>query len=160
MKVEPQAEHRWLEKLAGEWTSEWEASPGEGQPPRTFRGTLSARVLGGVWLLAEGRNEEPDGSTSTTVMTLGYDPVKGRFVGTFVATMMPYLWVYDGALNAAGTALELDATGPSFSGDGSMQPYRDTVEIAGDDHWVLRSSQPGGDGAWEEFMSMHYHRAA
>lgn len=160
MQTDRRTEQRWLERLVGEWTSEWEASEKPGEPPRTFRGTLSARSLGGVWLIAEGRNEEPDGGTGLTVMTLGYDPIRGRFVGTYIASMMTYLWVYDGALNAAGTALELATEGPSFTVDGAIEKYRDTVEVVDAGHWILRSAHPDGDGGWKEFMAMHFRRAS
>jgi Protein of unknown function (DUF1579) len=159
MKAEPRDEHRWLERLVGEWTSEAEAAE-PGKPPQTFRGTLSARMLGGIWLLAEGRSEEPDGGMGTMVFTLGYDPARERFVGTFVGSPMPYLWIYDGALDAGGTALALESEGPSFAGDGTMTTYRDTFEWVDADHWVLRSSYPGEGGAWSEFMVMHYRRSA
>jgi hypothetical protein len=44
----------------------------------------------------------PCAGPATTMMTLGYDPPKRRFVGTFNDSMMTHLWVYDGALDAAG----------------------------------------------------------
>ena len=45
------------------------------------------------------------------MMSLGFDPQKGRFVGTFIGSMMTHLWIYDGALDASGQALILDAEG-------------------------------------------------
>ena len=61
----------------------------------------------------------PGGGPATTLMTLGYDPEKKRFVGTWIGSMMTHLWIYDGALDAAGKVLTLDAEGPSFAGDGT-----------------------------------------
>ncbi len=44
--------------------------------------------------------EMPDGSTSRSIMTLGLiDPQQKRFVGTFIASMMTHLWVYNGAFD-------------------------------------------------------------
>ena len=40
----------------------------------------------------------PDGGPATMIMTLGYDPAKKRFVGTFIGSMMTNLWVYEGEL--------------------------------------------------------------
>ena len=45
--------------------------------------------------------------------------------------MMTHLWVYDGALDAAGKVLTLDAEGPSFTGDGTTAKYQDVIEIEG-----------------------------
>lgn len=33
MKIEPQKEHQWLQKLVGEWTCETEAACEPGKPP-------------------------------------------------------------------------------------------------------------------------------
>src|SRR6185295_16595790 len=83
---EPQQEHKWLQRLVGEWTYEHEASMGPDQPPMKGTGTESVRSIGGLWTVGEG--EMPDGSPATTIMTLGYDPQSKRFVGTFIGSMM------------------------------------------------------------------------
>jgi Protein of unknown function (DUF1579) len=158
MNSTPQKEHQWLQKLVGEWTSEAEATMEPGKPPETFTGTESVRSIGGLWTLGEGRGEMPGGGTATTLMTLGYDPQKQRFVGTFIASMMTYLWVYDGALDAAGRVLTLDAEGPDMTGDGKMMKYRDVIELKSDDHRVLTSHVLGDDGKWRLFMTAHYRR--
>lgn len=41
--------------------------------------------------------------------------------------------IIDGALDAAGKMLTLDTEGPSFTGDGSLVPYLDIIEIESDD---------------------------
>ena len=54
-------------------------------------------------------------------MTLGYDPVQKRFVGTFIGSMMTHMWIYNGTLDAAGKVLTLDTEGPGLlrrPGDG------------------------------------------
>jgi hypothetical protein len=116
------------------------------------------RSVGGLWVVAEGSGEMPGGGPATTLITLGYDPQKQRFVGTFVGSMMTHLWIYEGALDPAANVLTLDAEGPSFSGDGTMAAYQDIVEIRSDDHRVLRSRVRGPDGTWNEFMTGHYRR--
>jgi len=158
MKFEPQQEHRWLEKLLGEWTYETEAVMEPGKPPVKASGTESVRSLGSAWVLCEGRGEMPDGNTATTVMTLGYDPKKGRYVGTYIGSMMAFLWVYDGGLDPSSKVLTLDTEGPGFSGDGKLAKYKDIVEIKDDDHRVLRSEYLGDDGEWHSFMTMTYRR--
>jgi hypothetical protein len=93
-------------------------------------------------------------------MTLGYDPQKGHFVGSFVASMMTHLWIYErGTLDAAGKVLTLDARGPTFSGDGAMVDYQDIIEWKSDDHRILSSRMRGEDGSWSPvFMTAHYRR--
>lgn len=158
MKTEPQKEHRWLEQLVGEWTFETECVMGPDQPPVKHTGKESVRSLGGVWVLCEGRGEMPDGGIGTTLMTLGYDPMKKRFVGTFIGSMMTNLWVYEGSLDAAGKALTLDCEGPSFSAEGTMTKYKDTIEIKSAGHRVLSSQALGDDGKWHRFMTATYRK--
>ena len=160
MKAEPQKEHAWLQKFVGEWTFENECVMGPGQPPIKGTGTESVRSLGGLWVMGEGRGEMPDGGPATSIITLGYDPQKQRFVGTFVASMMTYLWLYDGALDSSGKVLTLDAEGPSFAGNDQMAKYQDIIEVVSDDHRVLRSQMLGDDGNWHPFMTAHYRRTA
>lgn len=158
MHVEPQKEHHWLQKLVGEWTYEHEAVMEPGKPPEKMTGTESVRPLGEVWVSCEGRGEMPGGGTGTTIMTLGYDSAKKRFVGTFIGSMMDNLWIYDGELDPAGNKLTLDSEGPSFSGDGTMAKYRDAIEFKSDDYRVLTAQVLGDDGQWREFMTAHYRR--
>jgi hypothetical protein len=153
--AQPQAEHRWLERLVGEWTFVAEASMGEGKPPTRTEGTESVRSLGGVWIVAEADAEGPDGGKATNIIQLGYDPAKGRYVGSFISSFMTSFWRYEGARE--GDRLVLDTEGPSFTGEGTS-PYRDIVEITGDDSRVLRSQMPGPDGGWVEFMVARYTR--
>lgn len=157
MSDEPRNEHRWLDKLVGEWTYEGECVMGPDQPPMKSEGSEVVRSVGGLWTIGEGESDMPEGGKARTVMTLGYDPVAGRFVGTFVASMMTHLWTYTGALDETGTVLVLDAEGPSFQGNGTAR-YQDSITILDDDHRVLSSRVQGEDGQWIPFMKATYSR--
>lgn len=158
MQTQPQKEHQWLQQLVGEWTSEAEAPMEPGKPPQTFTGTESVRSLGGLWMVAEGEGEMPGGGAMTTVMTLGYDPQKKRYVGTFIGSMMTHLWVYDGALDAGERVLTLDTEGPSMAGDGRITKYKDAIEFESHEHRVLTSQMLGEDGKWHPVMTANYRR--
>ena len=156
MTTEPQQEHEWLQQLVGEWTLEGEATMQPGRPPEKMEGTESVRSLGGLWIVAEGRGEMPGGGAATTMMTLGYDPRKQRYVGTWIGSMMTHLWVYDGALDAAERVLTLEAEGPDA--EGKMAKFRDVIEVKGDDDRVLTSHMLGDDGQWRQLMTANYRR--
>jgi hypothetical protein len=157
MNAEPQNEHRWLNKLVGEWTYEAECSMGPDQPPSKNEGVEVVRTLGGLWTIGESEGEMPGGGTAKSVMTLGFDPKAKRFVGTFIASMMTHLWTYSGSLDESGKVLALDADGPSFNGEGTAK-YRDSIEFIDDDHRVLTSHALGEDGQWHQFMTARYRR--
>lgn len=159
MNTEPQNEHQWLQKLVGEWTYETEVTMGSDQPPEKATGTESVRSLGGLWVLAEGQGEMPGcNDTAKTMMTLGYDPQKQRYVGTWVGSMMTYLWLYNGELDAAANALALDSEGPSMTGQDKMAKYRDVIEFKSNDHRTLTSHVLSDDGQWHGFMTVNYRR--
>jgi hypothetical protein len=155
---EPQAEHEWLQRLVGEWTFETEPMKGPDGTEAKHRGTDRVRPLGRYWVIGEGEGDMPGGGTAELRMTLGYDVEKKRFVGTWVGSMMPHLWVYDGELDAGRKILTLNADGPSMAGDGSMAKYQDIIEFRSDDHRLLRSQVLQKDGTWNHFMTAHYRR--
>jgi hypothetical protein len=157
MMCEPQKEHQWLQKLVGEWTYEHECASGPDQPPVKASGTEKVRSIGGLWTVGEGQGEMPGGGASTSIMTLGYDPQAKRYIGTFVASMMTHLWIYNGSLDATGKKLTLDTEGPSMTGEG-MAKYQDIIEFITNDHRTLTARLLGPDGKWQEFMTAHYRR--
>lgn len=158
MQAEPQKEHQWLQQLIGEWTSEAECSMGPGQPSTKSYGTERVRMVGGLWMVGEGQGEMPGGGTATMIMTLGYDPQKKRYLGTWIGSMMTHMWHYDGEMDASGRILTLSAEGPSMAGDGTMAKYQDIIEIKSKDHRTLSSRVLGPDGTWNHFMTAHYRR--
>jgi hypothetical protein len=158
MNAEPQKEHQWLQKLVGKWTFEGECIMGPDQPPTKHTGSETVRSIGGLWTLGEGTGAGPDGGQMTSIMTLGYDPQTKRFVGTFIASMMTHMWIYNGTLDASGKVLTLDTEGPDFSGGPGMVKYQDIIEFVNDDHRILRSQLVGPDGKWNQFMTANYRR--
>ncbi|MDQ1081068.1 DUF1579 domain-containing protein [Pseudoroseomonas cervicalis] len=152
MQVEQRAEHRWLMRLLGEWDSTGQCTAG----PDTseMRGRESVRALGEVWVLCEGEGEMPGGGQAQMLMTLGYDPAQGCFLGTFTGSMMTHLWTYRGQLQ--GDTLVLDTEGPDFQGGTAR--YQDIIRLEGDDtrHMTSRMALP--DGSWQEVMRSTFRR--
>lgn len=158
MMSEPQKQHQWLQKLVGDWVFEAEASPGPDQPSQKSTGSERVRSLGGLWFLAEGQGEMPGGGEARTLMTLGYDPRRERYVGTWVGSMMSHMWVYDGEVDAAERVLTLETEGPDMTGGKELVRYRDVIEFRSDDHRVLTAYVRRADGEWHDFMVAHYRR--
>jgi hypothetical protein len=157
MKATPQRQHEWLQQLVGDWSYEAVAEE-PGKPPERASGSEHVRSIGDIWFIAEGEGEMPGGGPATTCMTLGYDPQKARFVGTWIGSMMHHMWVYDGALDAAEKVLTLESEGPDFSVPGRLRNYRDVIEFKNADHRVLTSHALGDDGDWHQFMRADYRR--
>jgi hypothetical protein len=159
MMSKPEKEHEWLQQLVGEWTYEHEMPPEPGKPAEKFTGTETVRSLGGLWVVAEGRGDMPGGGTANMLLTLGFDPQRKRFVGTWVGSMMTNLWVYDGWLNEAGNTLTLETEGPNIMGDGKLTRFREIIEIQDKDHRLFRSTMLGAGGDWAAIMTAKYRRS-
>lgn len=158
MHAEPTREHKWLQKFVGDWRYEMEASMEPGKPPEKMTGTETIRAFGEIWVQGTGTSQMLDGSPAETQITLGYDPLKKRIVGTWLGTMMAHLWVYDGELSADERTLTLNSEGPSMTEEGKRANYRDVFEFKNDDLRTLTAHVQGADGQWTQFMTMDYHR--
>jgi hypothetical protein len=152
MKVEPQKQHRWLQKLLGEWVS-------AGGEEHLDGWTESFGPVGEVWVQGVSHGPTHDGPPAKTVVTLGYNPNTQKFVGTWIGSMMDHLWVYEGELSEDEQTLVLEAVGPRFDGTEGMATYRDEMEILDENTRELRSSVLGDDGVWTTFMTNKYQRA-
>ncbi len=161
---EPLPQHQWLTRLVGTWTFSGRGDAGPDQPPHEFSGTEVVRSMGGLWIVCEGTFAMPEGgegSGGKSLMTLGYEPIQGKFVGSWAGSMMTFLFRYEGQLDAAGKVLTLDSMGPSFdpkAAPGTMAHYQDIIEQMSDTHRVMRSRMVHEDGSNTQFMEAHYHR--
>ena len=142
-------EHSFLERLIGEWTVT--APDMTGSEPWTE----TVRSLHGIWFVAEGTGRMPDGKEATSILTLGYNAAKGKYIGSWIGSMMDYMWVYEGEVDASGNVLDLYTTGPDFSGDG-FADYRECITFVDDNHRTFTSSARQEDGSWKQFMEAHY----
>ncbi len=150
----PQTEHVFLERLVGTWdVTSSTMSGGE-------RWTETVRSLGGIWFVAEGNGNMPGGEAATTILTLGYDPARGKYVGSWIGSMMNYLWVYEGDVSDDRTVLSLYTTGPDFTEPGAIGEYREQIIFRDDDHRIFVSSARQPDGGWKPFMEAQYARQA
>ena len=159
MHAQPQKEHEWLQQLVGEWSYVTDASMGPGQPSQKFIGKETVRSLGGLWVIGEGEAEMPGGGSGKMIITIGYDPDKKHYVGSWVGSMMTFQWVYEGYVDADGRTLRLNTTGPNFAEGGKgTAKYQEVITILGPDKRTFTSRMQLPDGTWQEFMTATYTR--
>ncbi len=151
----PQKEHEFLHKFVGDWNSEMKMVPGPDQPAIECQGTQTARMLGGFWVISEGKGEMM-GEPMDTVMQLGYDSKLKKYVGTWSDSCTDFMWKYVGTLE--GEKLTLETEGPNMTDPTKMAKYRDVVEFKDADHYTLSSSTQGEDGKWTTFVTGDYRR--
>ena len=150
-------QHAWLRQLEGEWTAELE-SPGSPDAPATTKsGVERVRAIGELWTVSE-INVATDDVPLIGVQTLGFDPKRAKFVGTWIDASSSHLWVYEGTLDAGGTKLTLEAEGPDLATPDRLARYRDVIEVKDADRRVVTSSIQRDDGAWNLCATIRYQR--
>ena len=153
----PEKEHQWLQQLVGQWETRGEAVMGPGQPPVTCEGTQTVRAIGPFWTVSETTSNFME-TPVTGIMTLGYDPEKEKFVGTWIDSMTNTMWTYEGTLDETGKILTLKTEGPNPTNPGETSQYKETIEVKSKDHKVFSSSIQGSDGKWFTFVTIDCKR--
>lgn len=154
----PVKQHEWLQRFVGEWETKVEVTNEPGQPSLMGKGTESARMLGGFWVVGQGQCEIAGmHGTMTSLFTLGYDPQKKKYVGTWVDSMNNFLWKYEGSVEASGKVLTLETQGPSPLKDGLVR-FKEVTEFRTNDLRVFTSSMQGDDGKWITMVKAEYRR--
>lgn len=154
MFTKPQQQHEWLKKFVGTWDVTTECAMEPGQPSMTARGREVVRMLGDLWVVFEGTGEMPGmPGKMGYLMTLGFDPSKNKFVGSWVGSPMANLFVYEGELDAAGKVLPLNTMGPSMKDPTKLAQYQDVYEIHGPDKRAMWAQSKNDDGTWTKMMS-------
>lgn len=152
----PRGEQAWLTQFVGEWESEGEAFLEPGQPPIKSKGTESTRRLGDHWIVAEGKATFME-MPFTSILTLGYDPARQKFVGTWVDSTSSYLWHYEGTLDASGKYLTLESEGPFERTPGKPAKFREVIEFPSKDQRLFKAHVLV-DGRWEPLVTIHSRR--
>jgi len=159
MQSEPTQEHAWLRELVGSWAYTSSCFMGPDKPAMEASGREVIRALGELWIVCENEGRMPDGQTMHAIMTLGYDPARQRFVGTWIGSPMTHMFLYEGQLDDQRRVLPLETTGPSMVEPTKTARYRDVIEVRSPDERAMYAEMLGDDGAWFRFMSANYRRA-
>jgi hypothetical protein len=139
-------DHAWLERFVGEW--EWVSSGA--------KATETARMLG-TWMIDEIRIDA-DSSPVHGMLTVGYDPSKKKYVGTWIDAKTNFLWIYEGTVDSSGNVLTLETEGPNPMVPGKLFKAKDVHTFTDRDHRTLTSSMLGQDGKWHTFQKVQYRR--
>ena len=153
----PTKEHEWLHRFVGDWEADVEVFMEPGKPPIKSKSTEVARTVGGFWVLAQGTGDAA-GTPYHSVLTLGYDPEKKKYVGTWIDSMTSTLWKYDGTVDASGNILTLETEGPWPGKPGQITKFKEVTEFKSDDHRVFTSSILAENGQWMTIVTVDSHK--
>ena len=143
----PQKEHELLERFLGDWETESEMMQGPNQPPMKCKGQLHASALGKMWLVANVENDIM-GTKMNAQFTLGYDPEKNKYVGTWIDSIMNHMWQYNGWVEDGGKTLILEAEGPNMMEPGKTAKFRDVYIFKSPDQMETKAMMQQEDGKW------------
>lgn len=155
--AQPARDHKWLKQLVGEWDMTFKMYTQPDQLAAEAKGTDSVRTLGGHWVISEMKTTMM-GAPYNGVMSLGHDPAKNQFHGTYIDSFGSVLWVYKGTLNEAGNTLTLETEGPSLAKVGQTAKYKEVIQITGKDTRTFNSSTQTEDGKWMKIVTIEYSR--
>ena len=153
----PGKEHELLKKFEGKWEVTGQFMMDPKQPPVEIKGTESGKMdLGGFWLRSHFKGDFL-GKPFEGRLTMGYSPMKKKYVGTWIDGMMPHLFVTEGEADEAGKVLTLigDGLDPAT---GKAAKERWVIEIKSDDVHAITFYGPGADGKERKTGEMTYTR--
>lgn len=153
MAPKPGPEHANLALAEGTWHAVVEMA---GSPPS--KGTSEMRmVLGGFWLedrfTADFGGMKFEGRGMT-----GFDPIKGKFVGTWVDSMSPGLMVSEGTFDAKTRTLTM--VGNHYDEAGAPVKVRMLTIHKDANTVVFEMHRTGADGKEGKVLTITYTRAA
>lgn len=153
----PAKEHEWLKQFEGDWEQNTEIFIAPDQPSIKASGTETVRMLGGFWIVSEGSGDF-GGQKFNSVLTLGFDPEKKKYVGTWVDSMSSMLWKYEGTVDETGKILTLETTGPCPKYPGKTAKFKEVTEFKDKDHRIFTSNVSVDDGPWEKMVVVESKR--
>lgn len=153
----PTAEHEWLQRLTGQWETEVEVMAEPGKPPLKVEATETTRRIGQLWVLTHAE-AKPSAMPFARALTLGYDPAKKKYVGTWVDSNSTYIGKSEGTLDAAGTTLTLEGEIPHPYDNVRLIKVREVIELKSPDHKVVTTSLQGDDGNWLTLVTVNARR--
>src|SRR5262245_33628234 len=121
----PGPEHEKLKKYAGKWDATVSAGGMESKAVADYK-----MSLGGFWLTADFTGEFA-GTKFEGKGTTGYDPLKKKYVGTWIDSMSPTLMVTEGEFDKDGKIYTETTEGPGP--DGKVGKMKNVHEFKDDD---------------------------
>ena len=100
----PVKEHEFLKKFAGTWESKMSMRNSTDQPWMECKGTEQARMYGDFWVISEWKTESPE-MPMQGLATTGYDPIKKKYVVTWIGSTSPALSAGEGTVDGSGMIL-------------------------------------------------------
>jgi hypothetical protein len=151
----PTPRHAKLAQQVGTWTAQLEYQGMDGKPTKSSGTSVRKQPLGGFWLI-DNFEANLMGQKFRGQGTTGYDPIKKKYVGTWIDSMSPSLMVIEGNYDKAGKVLTMEGMGVDPLGQPSKA--RLVTTIKDQNTHVFEMFSQGPDGKFAKTMTITYQR--
>jgi hypothetical protein len=147
----PGPEHEILKKQVGTWdaTMRMKMMPGD------HKATAKYEMLGGFWLM--GTFEGSMGEMKFTGKEVtGYDPLKKKYVGTWIDSLSPHMIVMESTYDAGSKTFT--STGDGVGMDGKPIKIKGVLTWKDDDTFTFTMHEGPDVNSLQEHFSIEYKR--
>jgi hypothetical protein len=150
----PSDEHAYLHQFVGEWRTTGKGTDPSGKDKDLTGFEFDRMVLNDYWLFFV-YNTQTDGKPYVGHGMIGYDPVRKKYIGTWVDSMTPYMATFDGSADRKQKTLTMEVSGTD-SNTGKSCKGRLVFEFADPEHRSLKSYKIGDNGEATLSFELHY----
>lgn len=148
--------HKALAHEVGTWDAETKLWMDPDSKPIVSKGVEKNKMLGEHWVIGKFESEM-FGQKFHGQSQVGYDPVKKKFVGTWIDSMSPMLNLLEGTMN--GNTLTMYAKGiDPETGEEKTTKMVSTYPDANHKTFTSFDPVPGKEGEWLKTMEVNYTR--
>jgi hypothetical protein len=155
--TEPGPEHKKLATRVGTWDAVLETTGPDGQTSKSKGVATMTMACGGLWLVEDFHGDFGGMKFHGHGLT-GYDPAKGKYVGTWVDSMTPMLMLVEGSFDKDGKVMTSTSMMPGEDGKPVKTRMVSTSKDA--NTTVFEMFVPGPDGKEQKAMTITYTRRA
>ena len=151
----PNKEHGILMKDVGEWSIKGKMLMPNGF--QTFKGEEKVVAVGKFWTVSHYSSDAMGGLKGSS--TLGFDPVTGKFVGTWVDSFQPAVTHMKGTYDANSKTMTYETTGIGM--DGKPMPGKIIIQYKNENThtFIMMHKDPTGQSdKMVKTMEMTYTR--
>ncbi len=152
------AEHEQLKDAVGKWKVACTYYMDPSQPPMENEATETVEMIGDLWAVSRFETDMM-GAPFTGSATIGYEPLKQRWVSTWIDSMQPFLFHMTGGFDDSGKILSMSGDGPSMMEPGKMATYRTREEVVNRDERIFEMFVSTPDGNEHKMFRYVYTRA-
>jgi hypothetical protein len=155
---QPTAEHKKLAINAGTWDAVMSMTGPDGKAIEGKATSVIRLACGGLWLIDDFSTPNFMGGPFEGHGVTGYDPVKGKYIGTWVDSMLTTFMTIEGTYDRTGKVLTMTGMGPGP--DGNALKHTMVTTWHGTDKYVFEMFVTGADGKNVPTLTITYTRRA